>query len=874
MELFGNVLCSLSDSDANFFIAGDFNIDVANFSTNSRVTDYIELLFSYGVLQTITKPTRCTHNSASIIDHVITNVRQPSYKSVILTSKISDHFPITFFVDSFKKNQKSSFITTRDFSKPKLESFKNTLESINWNFVEDAPDAQNAYNLFSDTFNNLYHLNFPLKTVKLKLNSHRLEPWMTLGLLISRCNKFKLSSAASKNPTHFNITIFKSYRNVYNTTIRASKKAYFDREFSKSRSNLKRTWDLIRAALKTEGQRKEFISDLTLNGINYNDPRQIAEKLNEFFVSAPQRVSEGPHPGVADTSANPSESIHDNPPDLPFAFSVSDSPVTRSEILEAVAQLEPKKSEDLYGLSMFFIKKFMSNLINPLYHIIYKSFEAGIFPSQLKIAKTVPIFKGGDKCNPDNYRPISLLPNFSKILEKVMCNRLTHYLESNEILCKEQFGFRKNHSTLHPIIYFLNQIALANNSNSYSIAIFCDLRKAFDTVNHEILLKKLERYGIKGLELEWFRDYLRDRKQFVSIDNVSSGLLNCILGVPQGSILGPLLFIFYINDLPSCNALKNSLFADDTLLFDSDKNLDNLVSKVNIEFQKVIEYFRINKLTLHPEKTKFMLFTSKKIIQLPNIVFNYNKPSCVIQQQNLIKPMTCVNAEPSAAIRFLGVMIDPQLSFKNHLLKLNRKLSTGLYFLRNVRNLLNPTALKFIYFALFHSHLIYAIQAWSCTSDNLLKPIILKQKQAIRILSNSKYNAHTEPLFKKLRILPFPKLCLFFKIQFMQQFTQKYLPTIFNNTWVSNSIRRAGQNHVELRNDDNLAIPFSRTITISRLPLFSFPRIWEEFPSEHIKFMRDKIEFNFNLKNYLLSELLEIPICERLFCPSCLNTAN
>jgi hypothetical protein len=343
------------------------------------------------------------------------------------------------------------------------------------------------------------------------------------------------------------------------------------------------------------------------------------------------------------------------------------------------------------------------------------------------------------------------------------------------------------------------------------------------------------------------------------------------LGVPQGSILGPLLFLIYINDLPSCNILKNSLFADDTLLFDSDKNLENLVARVNAEFQKVIEYFRINKLALHPEKTKFMLFTSKKVTQYPNIVFNFNKPSDLIQQQNLIIPMKCVNSEPEGAIRFLGVMIDPQLSFKNHLLKLNRKLSTGLYFLRNVRNFLNPTALKFIYFALFHSHLIYAIQAWSCTSESLLKPIFIKQKQAIRILSNAKYNAHTEPLFKNLRILPFPKLCLFFKVQFMQQFTQKFLPAIFNNTWVTNSIRRAGQNHVELRNDENLAIPFSRTITISRLPIFSFPRIWEEFPSEHIKFLRNKIEFNFELKNFLLSQLSDTPTCERLLCPSCLT---
>jgi hypothetical protein len=299
---------------------------------------------------------------------------------------------------------------------------------------------------------------------------------------------------------------------------------------------------------------------------------------------------------------------------------------------------------------MFFIKKFIHVLVNPLYSIITKSFESGIFPSQLKIAKIVPIYKGGDKNSPDNYRPISLLPNFSKVIEKIMCNRLTFYLESNNIICKEQYGFRKEHSTLHPIIQLLNQVSSANNKNEFSIAIFCDLRKAFDTVNHTILLKKLEKIGVKGIELCWFKNYLTDRKQFVSLNDVTSKLLSCYLGVPQGSILGPLLFLVYINDLPSSTCLKSSLFADDTMLMDSSPDLNLLVTKINAEFHKIINYFKINRLALHPEKTKFMLFTTKKGIKTPPIVFNFNELNCVNPSNDLIKPMDCVNDQQNPSI--------------------------------------------------------------------------------------------------------------------------------------------------------------------------------------------------------------------------------
>jgi hypothetical protein len=264
----------------------------------------------------------------------------------------------------------------------------------------------------------------------------------------------------------------------------------------------------------------------------------------------------------------------------------------------------------------------------------------------------------------------------------------------------------------------LNKISASQNAKKHSIIIFCDLKKAFDTCNHSILIKKLHGLGIRNLELAWFKSYLSNRTQFVTINDTNSLSLPITTGVPQGSILGPLLFLLYINDLPLCTTLLAILFADDTALLASSDNLEELITLINNELIKICTYFRANKLSLHPEKTKFLVISSNQTVLSSNIeLFINNNNTNDLANPNLIHPLLRVtSSDKIPAIKYLGVFFDPSLNFKYHINYINSKLSRALYSLRTVKHTLPTNSLVTLYYSLFHYHPIYAIEIWGTVS--------------------------------------------------------------------------------------------------------------------------------------------------------------
>ena len=281
------------------------------------------------------------------------------------------------------------------------------------------------------------------------------------------------------------------------------------------------------------------------------------------------------------------------------------------------------------------------------------------------------------------------------------------------------------------------------------------------------------------------------------------------------------------------------------------------------------KYFRENKLSLHPDKTKYLVISSSKQVQELKTLIFINNNNSNSNDLNLFSEISRIFPDDKTpAIKYLGVYFDPNINFKFHIQSISSKLSKAIYILRRVKNFLPASALKTLYFSLFHCHLIYAAEIWGCASKNVLTPIFLKQKQAIRILSNKKYNSHTEPLFKQNKILPFFDLLEFMKIKFMHSFYFKNLPSSLSNMWTLKRTRNQVQELPALRNEDDFYIPFARTDQTSLLPQTSFPKLWNLLPQE-IRSIQNKFSFSNKLKDIYLSKLSDVPQCTRLLCPVC-----
>ena len=287
--------------------------------------------------------------------------------------------------------------------------------------------------------------------------------------------------------------------------------------------------------------------------------------------------------------------------------------------------MNAKKSPAYDGISSQVIKAIATEISEPLSHIFNLTFFPGTIPDDLKIALVTPIFKANENNEFKNYRPISVLTCFSKLLEKLMYKRLINHIEKNNILTQHQYGFRENRSTELAIIELVDRVTKAIDRGEYTIGIFLDLSKGFDTIDHKILIQKLDHYGIRGITQLWFQDYLKNRKQIVKYNQIKSKEMVIKSGVPQGSILGPILFLLYINDIENCSKLISFiLFADDTNIFYSNKCLKTLSNIIQTEIDKVAEWLNVNKLSLNTTKTKIILFRSPNKKPSQTIKININ----------------------------------------------------------------------------------------------------------------------------------------------------------------------------------------------------------------------------------------------------------
>ena len=343
------------------------------------------------------------------------------------------------------------------------------------------------------------------------------------------------------------------------------------------------------------------------------------------------------------------------------------APTDHYEITKIITSLKSKNSSGHDNINSKFLKLIKQDIISPLVILFSKSLETGVVPDLMKLAEIIPIYKSKDKTLLNNYRPISLLPIFSKLMEKIVHIRLYNFLMSKQIFYNSQYGFRKHHATTHAIHEFVDNTVNAFDNKLLTLSVFLDLSKAFDTIDHNILLKKLDWYGIRGKALDWFRSYLTDRTQYVKYNNATSSIKTLPCGVPQGSVLGPLLFIIYTNDLPNClKVTKAILFADDTTIFLSSQNKQFIYESVNKDLYSLNEWFQTNKLSLNVSKTNYVLFNNTRVDNADN--FNLTIANESIERKNEVK--------------FLGLYLDSKLDWNAHIKFVRNKINSALYAMR------------------------------------------------------------------------------------------------------------------------------------------------------------------------------------------------
>ena len=669
IECFAPVLEKISSEKKTVILLGDFNIDLIKCSTDHKTSEFFNLISSHDLLPYITLPTRITARSRTLIDNIFSNSTSTKIISGNLTATVSDHLPQFFIHPDFNNRfvPRKHNIYRRNTSRYDKKLLHDDFQRIDWDNIinNDTLNTNDSFDSFYKSFNSLLDKHIPLKRISIKNFKRKFKPWITNGILKSLKkrtdlhNRFlRAKDTVMKHQLHHR---FKVYRNMLVTLIRKSKQNHFRQYFSDNVKNLRETWKGINSIIQIKNRSYSLPNSILDNGTSITDPTQIANSFNSYFSSIGETLQSKIH------STHVRYSKYLKNPNINSMFL---SPTNSIEIYNLILNLNSSKASGPNSIPTAVLKHLNNEISTVLSKLFNLSFSTGVFPEILKTSSVLPLFKKGSKMDCGNYRPISLLSNISKLLEKLMYARLYNFLTVFNCLSELQFGFRNKHSTSHALISITEKIREALDTGHFACGIFIDLQKAFDTVDHIVLISKLDYYGARGIVKNWFASYLHNRKQFVSINGFKSSLKIIKYGVPQGSVLGPLLFLIYINDLSV--AVKHSTvhhFADDTNLLFVHRSLISLCKKVNHDLKGITDWLNANRISLNANKTEFVIFRSPR-----------KKIDCEVKLKLNGKRLF-----PSRYIKYLGVLVDEHLSWNYHINDLVKKLNRSNSMLSRIR---------------------------------------------------------------------------------------------------------------------------------------------------------------------------------------------
>ena len=774
-----NKFCETLDSIMNqlegkkVHLLGDYNVDILCHSAHTE--SFEDVVYRNGFYPTISIATHFRNGcKSSCIDNILTNDIDSVTVTGALEDRLGDHSPIFSITSTLISASKSPEKHTKyyDYSSAKLKTFVADLEEKVSILVPSTDFSE-----FTDCFTATLDAHCKLEVPKVTKRTPKLNPWITDGIIVAVERKHELrkewSDTVTKECPAGNMLlyqIYSEYRGSLKKIIKEAKRYHYCNQIAENSDNSKKTWQIINELRGKK--RKQVKPPFVIDNQKITDRRVIANAFNKYFNSIASKLNES-------LLVDPSQGINIAPLQTFYEFlnpavekSIRLEDCTTSEILMVIKDFENGKASDL---PITVIKR-CAHVITPVLAAYYNILiSKGIFPDVLKTGRVTPVYKKGNPEDIANYRPVSTLAVFGKIFEKVIYTRMFNFATSQGVISPTQFGFRKSHSTSHAINYSVNLITESLKRKSHVLGIFIDLSKAFDTIDHSLLLIKLERCGVRGVANDLIRSYLSNREHYTEVMGEKSDTLVIKYGVPQGSILGPLLFLLYMNDISNSSSLGSFVnFADDTNIFVTGSTEQEAYQKGNNLLTSLVTYMRVNKLHINMSKCCFIHF---KPTMSKSTHDDATKPELKLKIDGCpVKKFT--------SVKFLGVVIDERLSWSEHIKALKQKLNHATSTINRLHKFLPESLYRQLYFTLFESHLSYCISAWGGASQQCLTSAFIAQKQCLRVLFGDReayfdkfkttararpvdkqaldstfyVKEHTKPLFRKHRILALENL--------------------------------------------------------------------------------------------------------------------
>ena len=915
IDKFDDDLKHKSIAKHDVILAGDFNVCLLKSSHKTDSLCFLNTIIGNDYECTIFKPTRIQYHdnsmqvkSASLIDQVMTNMLTHEYTSGNLHYPDSDHHGTFIMFENYLDPECLDESDDGNLYKRRLNAIDendllNDFGQYDWDtLVYRELNLDKATENLVNSIEELCDKHAPLTKVSNRKIKYCHKPYIDRELLEQIRIKNRLYTTYQEHPSENNKIAFKELRNKVVSLLRKKKKAYFRSYFGKFRNNAKKMWDGINLALEQSRKKKTIPNYVTgTDGNLISGSKNLANAFAKYFKEIPSKTKSM----IIPSRFSFKHYLRQTDPSDRYLTLYNTS---NEEILKHLMKLKNNSSPGPIQVPNLFLKMIAKPLSAVLVDIINRSMTYGYVPRIFKIGKQTPVFKSGE-VSVKNYRPITVCSNISKILEKVVRDRVIEYLKRIKLLNNSQFGFRAKHSTNHAIINLTETTLDGLESNLKVGGIFLDIAKAFDTVNFDILLTKLEHYGFRSTELMWFESYLKNREQYVSIKGDNSKCYTPEYGVPQGGTLAPILFIIFMNDIVHSSKVFNfSIYADDTcLILGIEKSMYD--ETIRTELAKIVDWFSSNELMLNISKTDYLQFrmhekrtflkgehdmsdlheVAPEYLFTPDYLHPHDEYIChkelndkgefILQDLHTICPAFVLEEyiempdgstvhEPDY-VKYLGVYFDNKLSFKRHIdittCKISRLISV---FWRSAH--LTTETKKMVYHSLVQSQLNYGIIIWG---SNLIKNVrgkfeldhVPKNLRSLNVAINKIVRAITrkprfdkktgcntpsKPLYQELEILTLNNLYYYNLGILAHSFYYNHpLPEKITENLVrksSVSSKRTKNNEFDLY----YAVP-TKDATF-RKPTLACAVFWNKLPTD-IKSTSSKTSFQNKLKFYLIN---------------------